>query len=329
MAKISLHKQRQAGPGLLGALRDGKYSNQSLFLLLVIVTISVFISVTNIQFISSRNILNILQQISVVGIVSMGMAMVLISGGIDLSVGAIISLTCSLVAKLIVMDVNVWVAVLIGLAAATLCGFINGLIISKTGCAPFIITLGTLSIFQGTALVVTSGRIVNLSGQFDFLGRAHFSFVPTYVLVFLVVCVIFYIILNYSRYGRRIYAMGGNEEATYLSGIKVDRYKLRVYSLNGFVVGIASLVLLSRLGSGNPVMGNGYELQSIAAAVIGGVTLDGGRGSVVGCFLGVLLLGIISNSLNILGVSPFYQNMVLGAIIVFAVIMSNLGKGKR
>jgi ribose transport system permease protein len=329
MAKMSFEKQRKTGPGLLGAVREGRFSNQSVFLLLVIVVIGIFISITNAQFISSRNILNILQQISVTGIVTIGMAMVLISGGIDLSVGAIISLTCSVVAKLIVSGMSPWVAAPIGLALGSLCGFANGLIISKTRCAPFIITLGLLSIYQGIALVVTGGRIVNLSGQFDFLGRPLFSFVPAYVLVFLAICVIFYVILNYTRYGRRIYAMGGNEEATYLSGIKIDNLKLKVYSLNGLVVGIAALVLLSRLGSANPVMGNGYELQAIAAAVIGGTTLDGGRGSVVGCFLGVLLLGIISNSLNILGVSPFYQNIVLGAIIVFAVIMSNLGRRKR
>jgi ribose transport system permease protein len=329
MAKMSGRKQRATDVSLASALREGRFRSQSLFLLLVIVVISIVISITNVQFISSRNVLNILQQISVTGIVTIGMGMVLISGGIDLSVGALISLTCAVVAKLIVTGMNPWVAAPIGLALATLCGFANGLIISKTRCAPFIITLGMLSVYQGIALVVTRGRIVNLSGQFDFMGRPLFSFVPAYVLVFLTICVIFYVILNYSRYGRRIYAMGGNEEAAYLSGIKVDNYKLRVYSLNGLVVGIAALVLLSRLGSANPVMGNGYELQSIAAAVIGGTTLEGGRGSVVGCFLGVLLLGIISNSLNILGVSPFYQNIVLGAIIVIAVVMSNLGRGKR
>jgi len=329
MAKMSVQKRRQKTPGLAGALQEGRLRNQSLLLLLVIVAITIIISITNVQFISSRNILNILQQISVTGIVTIGMGMVLISGGIDLSVGALISLTCAVVAKLIVSDVSPWIAAPMGLAIATLCGLANGLIIAKTRCAPFIITLGTMSIFQGIALVVTRGRIVNLSGQFDLIGRPLFAFVPAYVLVFLAICVIFYVILNYSRYGRRIYAMGGSEEATYLSGIKVDNYKLRVYSMNGFVVGIAALVLLSRLGSANPVMGNGYELQSIAAAVIGGSALDGGRGSVVGCFLGVLLLGIISNSLNILGVSPFYQNIVLGTIIVLAVVMSNLGRGKR
>jgi ribose/xylose/arabinose/galactoside ABC-type transport system permease subunit len=329
LRKTILRNQRQKASGLVGGLREGRFRNQSLLLLLVIVTIGIFISITNVAFISSRNILNILQQVSVTGIVTIGMGMVLISGGIDLSVGAMISLTCSVVAKLIVSGMNPWLAAPIGLAVATLCGFTNGLIISKTRCAPFIITLGMLSVYQGIALVVTRGRIVNMSGQFDSMGRPLFSFVPAYVLVFLAICVIFYVILKYSRYGRRIYAMGGNEEAAFLSCIKVDNYKLRVYSLNGFVVGIAALVLLSRLGSANPVMGNGYELQSIAAAVIGGTTLDGGRGSVVGCFLGVLLLGIISNSLNILGVSPFYQNIVLGAIIVIAVVMSNLGRGKR
>jgi ribose transport system permease protein len=329
MTEPGIPKQSQTTKVPAGALQRGVFRNQSLLLLLVIVTISIFITITNVQFISSRNILNILQQISVTGIVTMGMGMVLISGGIDLSVGAIISLTCSVVAKLIVSGVDPWLAAPIGLAVGTLCGFTNGLIISRTRCPAFIITLGMLSVYQGIALVVTRGRIVNLSGQFDFMGRPLFAFAPAYVLVFLVICVIFYVLLNFTRYGRRIYAMGGNEEATYLSGIKVDNLKLKVYGINGLVVGVAALVLLSRLGSANPVMGNGYELQSIAAAVIGGTALDGGRGSVVGCFLGVLLLGIISNSLNILGVSPFYQNIVLGVIIVLAVVMSNLGRGKR
>ena len=318
------------GPGTgLRLIGRGKALNQSAFLFLVIVVLSIAIFLANPQFLSSRNLINILQQISVTGIVTMGMAMVLISGGIDLSVGSVISVTCSVIAKLMVSGVNVWLAVLAGMLTALACGLVNGLIISKTGCAPFIITLGTLSVFGGLALVITSGRIVNLNGGFDLLGRTNVGFVPMPVIVFLLVCFIVFIVLNFCRFGRRLYAMGGNEEAAFLSGIYVSLLKIVIYCINALIVGVAALVLLSRLGSANPVMGQGYELQSIAAAVIGGVTLDGGKGSVVGCFLGVLLLGIISNALNILGVSPFYQNMVLGSIIVIAVVVSNIGRKKR
>jgi len=307
----------------------GKGPNQSLFLLTVIIGLGILITIANPQFISSRNLINILQQISVTGIATMGVAMVMISGGLDLSIGSIISVTCSVMAKLFSIGMNVWIVVLVSVLVALVCGFINGFIISRSGCAPFIITLGTLSIYQGFALVVTSGRIINVGAGFELLGRTNLNIIPMPVLVFLVIGTAVTVMMNLTRLGRRLFAMGGNEEAAYLSGINVGRYKVLVYCLNALVISVASMVLLSRLGSANPVMGSGYELQSIASAVIGGVTLDGGKGSLVGCFLGVLLLGIISNALNILGVSPFYQNMVLGTIIVIAVVVSNFGKNKR
>jgi ribose/xylose/arabinose/galactoside ABC-type transport system permease subunit len=259
----------------------------------------------------------------------MGMAMVLISGGIDLSVGSIVSLVACVGASFLVAGASVFVAVICAMATGLLCGLFNGIIISKTRCAPFIITLGSMSIFQGIALIIAEGKIINLSGQFQTIGREKLWFIPMPIIVFLAVFAVIFILLRFSIIGRRFYAIGGNEEAAYLSGVNVIGNKLLVYILNGFVVSIAGLVLLSRLGSANPTMGSGYELNSIASAVIGGISLDGGKGTLVGCFLGILLLGLISNALNILGVSPFYQNIVLGAIIIFAVVISNIAEGKK
>jgi len=303
--------------------------NQTLFLLIIIIVIGIGITIANERFLQSRNLLNLFKQISVTGIITMGMAMVLISGGIDLSVGSIVSLVACVGASLFVAGASVLVVVVCSIATGLVCGLFNGLIIAKTKCAPFIITLGSMSMFQGVALIIAEGKIINLSGQFQTIGRGKLWFIPMPIIVFLAVFAVVLILLRFSILGRRFYAIGGNEEAAYLSGVNVVGNKLLVYILNGFVVSVAGLVLLSRLGSANPTMGSGYELNSIASAVIGGISLDGGKGTLVGCFLGVLLLGLISNALNILGVSPFYQNIVLGAIIIFAVVISNIAENKR
>ena len=315
---------------IAGKIKKKRISfNQTLFLLVIIIVIGIGITIANERFLQSRNLLNLFKQISVTGIITMGMAMVLISGGIDLSVGSIVSLVACVGASLFVAGASVLVVVICSVATGLVCGLFNGLIIAKTKCAPFIITLGSMSIFQGVALIIAEGKIINLSGQFQTIGRGKLWFIPMPIIVFLAVFAVVFILLRFSILGRRFYAIGGNEEAAYLSGVNVVGNKLLVYILNGVVVSIAGLVLLSRLGSANPTMGSGYELNSIASAVIGGISLDGGKGTLVGCFLGILLLGLISNALNILGVSPFYQNIVLGAIIIFAVVISNIAENRK
>jgi putative xylitol transport system permease protein len=221
-------------------------------------------------------------------------------------------------------------AILAGLSVGAAVGLVNGLIVAKTKVQPFISTLGMMSVLQGLALIVTNGRqIPNLGGKlFEPIGGGMVGFVPVPVIILFVIVLISHFLLRYTRWGRNWYAIGGNEETAFLSGIHVNAHKVAVYVINGLFAGIAAVILASRIGAALPLMGSGYELQSIAAVVIGGVTLTGGRGNMAGAFLGVLLLGVISNSLNMLNVSSFYQNITIGLIILLAVIANQYSQRK-
>jgi ribose/xylose/arabinose/galactoside ABC-type transport system permease subunit len=226
------------------------------------------------------------------------------------------------------MGVNPVLVVAVGLVLGMASGFLNGIIILKSKAQPFIITLGMMSVYQGLAFIVTNGRNVGLIGQFQFLGRSSIAGVPVPVIFFVVVSIIMFLVLRYTKFGRNIYAIGGNEEAAFLAGIRLSVYKPLIYTINGGIVGLAAVILLSRVGGSNALMGLGFEMQAIAAVAIGGVTLSGGRGTVQGAFLGVLLLGIIGNGLNLMNVPNWYQYLVLGALIVGAVVLGNLNRGK-
>jgi ribose transport system permease protein len=304
------------------------FNTQPFYLFVIILVIGVVISIINPNFLTRSNLTNIFVQDAVIGIMTLASAVILISGGIDLSIGSMMSLTCCVMAKLITMGINSVLAIFIGVLVAMSCGLVNGVILSRTKCPPFIITLGTGGIFVGAALILAQGKIINIPVSVKLFRSWKIGFIPLSVIIFLVACVVVYFILSRFRIGRRLYVIGGNEEAAFFSGININLYKLLVYGFGGLVIGIASIVLLERLGSANAGMGKGYELQSIAAAVIGGVSLSGGKGSIVGAFFGVLLLGVISNALNIVGVSPFFQELALGVIIVFAVILSSFGDKK-
>ncbi len=241
------------------------------------------------------------------------------------SIGNIMILSGVVISKVIMGGGNVLWAVILGLLTGLVCGFINGYIISKTKCLPLIITLGTSQIFFGASLMITGGRFMNFSGKFDFIGRTKIFGVFPVMLTFLIVMVILtFCLLNYTRFGRRIVSIGGNELNAYLSGINVDRHKIILYSIGGLISAIASIVFVSRLDSITATAGSGYELRALTAAIIGGITFEGGRGTIGGAFIGVLLLGIINNAMNILSVWPYAQTAISGAIIVIAVILSNL-----
>lgn len=301
------------------------FKDQRVLMLFVILLITIVVTIISPEFVDIRNIVAILQQVSVLGILTMAMAMLLISGGIDLSIGNIMILSGVVVSKIIMGGGNVTVAIILGLLTGLVCGFLNGLIIAKSKCLPLIITLGTSQIFFGASLMITGGRFMNFSGKFDFIGRTRIFNIFPVMLIFLIVMVIFsFILLNYTRFGRRIVAIGGNERNAYLSGINIDRYKVIMYSIGGFISAIASIVFVSRLDSITATAGSGYELRALTAAIIGGITFDGGKGTIGGAFIGVLLLGIISNAMNILSVWPYAQTAISGAIIVIAVILSNL-----
>jgi len=300
---------------------------QKILMVAVLVLITIVVSSINIKFIGIKNIVAIFQQISVLGILTMAMTFLLISGGIDLSIGNIMVLSGVVISKIIMNDGSLVFAIAAGLGTGLLCGFFNGLLISKSKSLPLIITLGTSQIYFGASLMITGGRFMNFAGRFDFIGRTKLLNIFPVMLIFLIsVVFLSFILLNRTKFGRRIVAIGGNELNAFLSGINIDKYKIIIYSIGGFISAVASIVFVSRLDSITATAGGGYELKALTAAIIGGVTFEGGRGSIGGAFIGVLLMGVIANSMNILSVWPYAQTAISGAIIVIAVILSNIDK---
>jgi len=295
------------------------FQNQIFILLAVIIVLTIVVSILNPNFFTFSNLKNILVQISVVSIMAVGAGIVIISGGLDISVGSMTSLLAVVGANIIFNGHSVALAVVVTIGVALGCGLLNGVLAAKTNVAPFIITLGTMSIFMALSLIIGGGFSLLLAGRFQFLGRGrvlgvHF---PTYVM--LLVYLLFFVVLRYTTFGRRIYGMGGSEEVAFLAGLNIPLYKILVYCINALLVCLASLILISRTGSALPTVGLGLELKCIAAAIMGGVALTGGKGSLLGIFLGALLLGVIQNMLNILNLSAHFQSVVLGMVIVAAV----------
>ena len=304
--------------------------DQRLLLLIIIVVLSATVGIINPRFVRLNNIMAILQQISVLGVLTMAMSMLLISGGIDLSIGNMMTLSGVVVATLLMRGANLLVAVLAGMGVSTLCGLLNGVIIAKSRTMPLIITLGTGQMFNGISLLIAGGSFLQFENKLNFLRTVKlFDFLPLMVIVMLAIVVLMYVLLNKTRFGRRIVAIGGNERNAYLSGIKVDLYKILTYGISGAIVSVAGLIFAARLNAITANAGAGYELDALVAAVIGGVTFDGGRGTVLGAFLGCLLTGIISNAQDILGVDAYVKIVITGAIIVGAVVLSNIEKLRR
>jgi ribose/xylose/arabinose/galactoside ABC-type transport system permease subunit len=290
-------------------------------LVLVLLAIIIFTGIINPRFLSLQNILNILQQISVLGIVSIGMTILLISGGLDLSVGSLISLSAYVGGLTIVQTHSLGLGILALFACAVFFGFLNGVLAATERAHPFIITLGTMTFLQGIAVVISRGSPINgMGGLYELIGIRDIFGLPAPAIIFIGLLILSHFFLRNIPLGRYAFAIGGNQEASRLSGIRISRMKIALYALNGLFVGVAALVLSSILDSALPTMGTGYELRSVAAAVIGVTPLFGGRGNVFGTLGGVFLLGLVSNSINLLGISANFQGVVLGAIMVAAVM---------
>lgn len=320
MQKGGAHRSR-----LQALLKD-----QRVLLVLVIVALVVVVGCINPKFVKLTNVIAIFQQISVLGILTMVQAMLLISGGIDLSMGNMMALIGVVVATLLMTGQPLFIAILGGMGVGILCGLFNGLIISKTHCIPLIITLGTGKIFYGIALLICGGSFLQFKKQLDFMRKIQlYNFVPLMVIFMIALVLLMYLILNKTKFGRRIVAIGGNEKNAYLSGINVDAYKIATYAIGGLIVTLAALILGARLDSITATAGDGYETDALVAAIIGGVTFEGGRGTVFGAFLGCLLTGIISNALDILGVDAYVKVVISGAIIVGAVVLSNISNLRK
>ncbi|MEO6919614.1 MAG: ribose ABC transporter permease [Collimonas sp.] len=294
-----------------------------LFPLIGLIVVCLAMIVTTDTFLSVDNLVNVGRQVSINAIIAVGMTCVILSGGIDLSVGSVMALSGTLIAGLMIAGVPAPLAILLGLLAGVACGVANGFFVAYTKMPPIIVTLATMGIARGMALIYTGGYPIDgLPDWFEIFGRGHVLGMQTPIVVMLLVFAIAYVLLDRTPIGRYIYAIGGNEEATRLSGIRIARYKLLVYAISGFTAAVAGLVLTSRLMSGQPNSGISFELDAIAAVVMGGTSIAGGRGSIIGTLIGALMLGVLNNGLNMMGVSPYLQNIVKGVIILLAIYIS-------
>jgi ribose/xylose/arabinose/galactoside ABC-type transport system permease subunit len=292
-------------------------------ILIALVFIVIALSVISPVFLTVDNILNVFRQISINGLLAIGATFVILTRGIDLSVGSIVAFS-GVVAASFAKDgaYPLSVAVCVGLLAGLVLGVVNGYAVARWHVAPFIVTLGMMSAARGLTFVYSNGRpIPGLSDQFQVIGNGSFLGIPNPVILLFAVFVISSVILYRTKIGRYIYAIGGNEESAIISGVNVRKVKIFVYSISGLLAGLAGVVLTSRVTSGLPQAGQSYELDAIAAVVIGGTSLSGGKGRLWGTLVGALLIGVINNGLDLLNVSSYYQLIVKGLIIVFAVMI--------
>jgi ribose transport system permease protein len=282
------------------------------------------------HFLTVQNLLNVAQQTSINAIVAVGMTYVILSGGIDLSVGSIVALSGVALGTALQSDQPTPVAILAALAVGVTCGLANGALVSWGGLPPFIVTLGMMSIARGAALLVTEGRPVSgFDAGFRWLATGELLWIPAPVLVTALVYLMAHIVLTRTTFGRYVYAIGGNEEATRLSGVNVRLHKTMIYAVSGLMSAVAAIILTARLNSAQPIAGMMYELDAIAATVIGGTSLMGGEGTLAGTLVGALIMGVLRNGLNLLGVSSFLQQVVIGAVIVIAVLVDTVLKRQR
>ncbi len=283
------------------------------------------------RFFTVSNLMTIGNQVSINALLAFGVTFVIITGGIDLSLGSMVAVTGVVAASFAHPDTYpLIVPVLLGLAAGSGMGAFNGLVITKSKVPPFIVTLGTMTIGRGLALIWSNGRpISNLSDSFNFIGGGNILGIPFPIIILIIAFVVCSIILNKTVLGRYMYAVGGNEPAARASGIRVTRVKMWVYSICGLLSAMGGILLTSRITTGQPNAGAGFELDAIAAAIIGGTSTSGGTGTMTGTLMGALLIGVISNSLDLLNVTSYYQQVVMGAIIIGAVVLDGMGKEKR
>jgi ribose transport system permease protein len=282
------------------------------------------------HFLTVANLLNVAQQTSINAIVAVGMTYVILSGGIDLSVGSIVALSGVVLGFALHNEQPAVIALPAALTVGIACGLLNGSLVSWGRLPPFIVTLGMMSVARGAALLVTEGRPVSgFEPGFRSLATGQLGFVPAPVVITAGVYALAHIVLARTLFGRYVYAIGGNEEATRLSGVSVRVHKMMIYAVSGLMSAIAAIILTARLNSAQPIAGMMYELDAIAATVIGGTSLMGGEGTLVGTLVGALIMGVLRNGLNLLGVSSFLQQIVIGAVIVGAVLVDTMLKRRR
>ena len=301
-----------------------KYMSELTTVIALIILMAV-ITIINSNFLTANNLLNLLLQVTSNALIAFGMTFVILTGGIDLSVGSILALSSALTAGLLGSGMPVTLAILISLILGFILGMMNGLLISYGKLAPFIVTLATMTIFRGATLVYTNGNPITkgLSDTFlfQFLGQGYIVGIPFPVIIMFIVFIVLYVLLHKTAFGKSVYAIGGNEKAAYISGVKLNKVKIIIYSISGMMASISGLIITSRLSSAQPTAGASYEMDAIAAVVLGGTSLSGGKGRILGTLIGALIIGVLNNGLNIIGVSAFWQQVVKGVVILIAVLI--------
>ncbi|MDD3777534.1 MAG: ABC transporter permease [Actinomycetota bacterium] len=299
------------------------FMNQQVFLIILMIIIGVVVTIVNPNFLSVQNLFNIVLQVSVLGIISVGVSMILITGEFDLSVGPMISVL-GLVFAIVIIRYNTFLAIVAVMLLGMIIGAVNGFFVTRIKAHSFIITLALATVYTGAALLISGGKYIALQGRFKFFVGRLFGVIPYPTIVFVIILILLFLTLRYIKFGRLLFAVGGNVEAAYLSGIKVRLYKTLVYSIAGGLYGIATIVLISQISVAYPTTGDPYTLNALAAVVVGGIALTGGKGSALGVFLGVVVFGLINNSMVIMNLDPFWREVVLGLIILLAVTISGI-----
>ncbi|OMR88647.1 sugar ABC transporter permease [Burkholderia pseudomallei] len=318
---------RATGPARAAHALAARRRSTTFYPLVGLVAVCVAMVFASDSFLSAANLENVLRQVSINAIIGVGMTCVILTGGIDLSVGSVMALSGTLAAGLLVAGANGAAALAAGIGVGVALGAANGLFVAFAGMPPIIVTLATMGIARGLALIYTGGYPIDgLPDWVRFFGSGKVLGVQMPVLTMLAVYALAWLMLERMPFGRYVYAIGGNEHATRLSGVRVSRVKLAVYTFAGLTSALAALVLTGRLMSGQPNAGGGFELDAIAAVVMGGTSIAGGRGSIVGTLVGALLLGVLNNGLNMIGVNPYVQNVIKGAIILLAIY---IGRERR
>lgn len=295
--------------------------------LIGLLILCIVISVLTPRFLTIPNILNVFTQVSVNAIIAVGMCFVILTGGIDLSVGSTLAISGAIAASLAQKNVNIVLILVATVIIGGLIGLINGIIVAKGKIQAFIVTLATMTVFRGVTYVYTNGTpISGLGTNFTFVGNGTIIGIPLPVIIIAIVALIAWYVLTQTRYGRYVYAVGGNEDSSRLSGINTDKIKALVYVLSGAAAALSAIVVTSRIGSASPNAGSGFELDAIAAVVLGGTSLSGGEGSLTGTIIGAMIIGVLNNGLNLMNVSPFYQSIVKGLVILLAVMLDKKNK---
>lgn len=292
---------------------------------IALIVISAGISLVAPQFLTAKNMYLVSRQISFVAIVALGELFVILTGGIDLSVGSTVGLSGMITGVALSAGVHPIFALPIGVLSGMLIGMFNGSVIAYVGITPFIVSLGALSMGRGLSLILTKGNpIIEMPSSFFFLAQSDLFGIPTPVIIAAIIAGIVHVTLTYTAFGRRIYAIGGNEQATALSGVDVKMIKLKIYAICGLLAGIVGVLLVARFNSAQPATGKGWELDAIASAVIGGTSLSGGVGTVLGLLIGATVMGVIRNGLVLMQVSAYWQDFIIGGIIVLAAVIDRI-----